>query len=238
MHDITPLKQTDELKRELVATVSHDLKQPLSVMNGYLELLQMSQRLDARGENFVRMIARSIEHMRHLIDDVLDLAKIESGIELELQPVVVDQADQRLHRWSQAAGGQQGDAARGRRRAQFASICRRSQPPAADFQQSGRQRRQIHACTGQSPRLGRAAGSQPALHGARTTGSASARKIRRTSSTASTACAAPKPKTSKAQGLGLAIVKKLIEAHNGQIGLESSLGEGTTFYVTLPIYGV
>ena len=46
MHDITPLKQTDELKRELVATVSHDLKQPLSVMSGSLELLQMSDQLD------------------------------------------------------------------------------------------------------------------------------------------------------------------------------------------------
>jgi signal transduction histidine kinase len=35
-------------------------------------------------------------------------------------------------------------------------------------------------------------------------------------------------------GLGLAIVKSLVEAHNGQIGLESRLGEGTTFFLTLP----
>lgn len=90
MHDITPLKETEELKNELVATVSHDLKQPLSVMNGYLQLLQMTHSLDERGDNFARMIARSIDHMRHLIDDVLDLAKIESGIALNVQPVVVD----------------------------------------------------------------------------------------------------------------------------------------------------
>ena len=111
MHDITPLKQTDELKRELVATVSHDLKQPLSVMNGYLELLQMTQRLDTRGDNFVSMIARSIEHMRHLIDDVLDLAKIESGIELDAAARRRRQADSGLHRGREAAGGQQSDAA-------------------------------------------------------------------------------------------------------------------------------
>jgi len=38
MHDITPFKEMDKLKSELVATVSHDLKQPLSVMNGISNL--------------------------------------------------------------------------------------------------------------------------------------------------------------------------------------------------------
>jgi two-component system phosphate regulon sensor histidine kinase PhoR len=39
-------------------------------------------------------------------------------------------------------------------------------------------------------------------------------------------------------GLGLAIVKKLVDAHKGQIGLESRLGQGSTFFVTLPILPV
>ena len=41
------------LQRDLIATISHDLKQPLSVISGYLELLQLSQKLDERGVNFV-----------------------------------------------------------------------------------------------------------------------------------------------------------------------------------------
>jgi two-component system sensor histidine kinase ResE len=45
----------------------------------------------------------------------------------------------------------------------------------------------------------------------------------------------PETESIEGTGLGLAIVKKLVEAHNGKIGLESHLGEGSVFHVTLPI---
>ena len=44
----------------------------------------------------------------------------------------------------------------------------------------------------------------------------------------------PETDSIEGTGLGLAIVKSLVEAHHGQIGLESRLGEGTTFFLTLP----
>ncbi len=89
MHDITLFKEMDQLKSELIATVSHDLKQPLAVMNGYIELLLMHRKLDEVGLNFLEMVRKSIQNMRQLIDDLLDLAKIESGIRLDLKPVDV-----------------------------------------------------------------------------------------------------------------------------------------------------
>jgi two-component system phosphate regulon sensor histidine kinase PhoR len=44
----------------------------------------------------------------------------------------------------------------------------------------------------------------------------------------------PETDSIEGTGLGLAIVKSLVEAHNGKIALESRLGEGTTFFLTMP----
>jgi len=46
----------------------------------------------------------------------------------------------------------------------------------------------------------------------------------------------PETENIEGSGVGLTLVKKLVDLHKGQIGLESRLGEGTTFYVTLPIW--
>ena len=236
MHDITPLKRTDELKRELVATVSHDLKQPLSVMNGYLELLQMSQRLDARGNNFANMIAASIEHMRHLIDDVLDLAKIESGIEMEVQAVPVD----RLLSDCIESLKPLADSKAMQLEVQFANgLPRLAGDP-------GRLQQIFSNLIGNAVKYTRPKGTvrvsvEPLDRNLRFMVEDNGigispedqahifdrfYRVRR-----------PETESIEGTGLGLAIVKKLIEAHKGQIGLESSLGVGTTFYVTLPIFG-
>ena len=235
MHDITPLKETDELKSELVATVSHDLKQPLSVMNGYLELLQMSHHLDTRGENFVRMIARSIDHMRHLIDDVLDLAKIESGIALQIEPVQIEKLILECTENVSALAENKS--------IQIASDLAPNLPKIAG--DPNRLRQIFSNLIGNAVKYTQRGGSVHVMiealdHNLRFTvrdngmgisPEEQARifdrfyRVRR-----------PETENIEGTGLGLAIVKKLIEAHKGTIGVESSVGEGTAFYVTLPIY--
>jgi signal transduction histidine kinase len=87
LHDVTLFKEVDKLKDELVSTVSHDLKNPLSVVNGYVEMLSMTNDFDEKGQRYIERIRISIDRMQHLIDDLLDLAKIDAGIQLKLTSV-------------------------------------------------------------------------------------------------------------------------------------------------------
>jgi signal transduction histidine kinase len=87
MQDITQFKEAENVKNELMATVSHDLKQPLSVMRGYLDLLQMTNDFDERSRRYMESLDYAFYTMRQLIDDLLDMARIEAGLELDLEPV-------------------------------------------------------------------------------------------------------------------------------------------------------
>ncbi len=234
MHDITPFKEMDQLKSELIATVSHDLKQPLSVMNGYVELLLMQHKFDYQGMTFVDMIRKSIQNMRQLIDDLLDLAKIESGIKLELQPIQLSQvlAECADAIRPSAAGKSMslstdfpenlplitGD--RGRLRQIFVNLMSNAvkyTPPEGWVKVKAEERGTTLRVAIQDNGLGIAPEDQAHIFDR-------FYRVRR-----------PETDSIEGTGLGLAIVKSLVEAHNGQIGLESSLGEGSTFYVTLPV---
>jgi len=85
MQDITTFKESEQLKNELLATVSHDLKQPLSTMRGFMDLLMMVNDFDERSLGYMDQLDYSFRIMRNLIDDLLDMAKIEAGLSLDKQ---------------------------------------------------------------------------------------------------------------------------------------------------------
>lgn len=86
------LEQASQLKSEFLTSMSHELRTPLNSILGFAELL-LQQTLGSLTEKqikYTRIIAESGQHLLGLINDVLDLAKIESGTaELELQPVAI-----------------------------------------------------------------------------------------------------------------------------------------------------
>ncbi len=89
MHDVTTFKQLDSLKSEFVSHVAHDLKAPLGVMQGYTWLLNDHPDLNDESRTYVQQITDSISRMRGLIDNILDIGRIEMGIQAELQPVLI-----------------------------------------------------------------------------------------------------------------------------------------------------
>jgi PAS domain S-box-containing protein len=85
MRDITHLKELDEMKSEFVATVSHDLRAPLTFMRGYATMLPTVGELNEKQREYAEKILRGVGQMSKLVDDLLDLGRIEAGVGLERQ---------------------------------------------------------------------------------------------------------------------------------------------------------
>jgi signal transduction histidine kinase/CheY-like chemotaxis protein len=86
MQDITHLKELDQMKTEFVSTVSHDLRSPLTSIMGYAQMLQAMGSLDEKQEMFVQRIVRGVHQITELISDLLDIGKIEAGLDMEMRP--------------------------------------------------------------------------------------------------------------------------------------------------------
>ena len=108
LQDMTPLEDLERLRAEFLGMVSHELRTPLSAIKGSVDtLLDASAELDpAEMTQFFRIIRDQSESMRHLIGDLLDVARIETGT-LPVSPepvdvtVLVDEARSRF----QSGGG-------------------------------------------------------------------------------------------------------------------------------------
>jgi len=90
LRDITHFKELEQLKSDFVATVSHDLRSPLTLMRGYATMLQMVGDLNEQQKGYVRKIVSGVENMTRLVNNLLDLGRIEAGIGLQIEKVPVD----------------------------------------------------------------------------------------------------------------------------------------------------
>jgi PAS domain S-box-containing protein len=90
MRDITHFKELDALKSEFVATVSHDLRSPLTLVRGYATMMEMVGELNEQQSGYVAKIIQGVESMARLVTDLLDLGRIEAGIDLQLEFVDVN----------------------------------------------------------------------------------------------------------------------------------------------------
>lgn len=79
LHDITELRRLENLRREFVANVSHELKTPITSIQGFIETLaEGALQEPERSREFLKMMQEDAERLTRLIDDLLELSKIES----------------------------------------------------------------------------------------------------------------------------------------------------------------
>lgn len=79
LHDISDVERTEKTRRDFVANVSHELRTPLTSIRGYAETLLESSDGNTANREFLEVIQRNATRMSHLTEDLLTLARVESG---------------------------------------------------------------------------------------------------------------------------------------------------------------
>ncbi len=92
-HDVTQEREVDRLKNEFVSMVSHELRSPLTSIKGYVDLLQTGAfgSITAEQDEFLGIIKSNTDRLVNLINDLLDISRIEAG-RIELHNEAVDLA--------------------------------------------------------------------------------------------------------------------------------------------------
>ena len=79
LHDLTEVRRLEAVRRDFVANVSHELKTPLTSISGYAETLLGDAADTETTQRFLRTILSNARRMQRLVDDLLDLSRIEAG---------------------------------------------------------------------------------------------------------------------------------------------------------------
>jgi two-component system NtrC family sensor kinase len=86
-HEITHLKELDQIKTDFVNTVSHDLRSPLTAIYGFVGLIDRVGSINEQQAEFIRHIQNSVQHITSLINDLLELGHMEALHDLQMEDV-------------------------------------------------------------------------------------------------------------------------------------------------------
>ncbi len=232
-------ESANRAKSEFIASTSHELRTPLNVILGMSELLVADSfgPINDRQRDSLRMIEESGRHLLSLINDILDLSKIEAGkLQLDLQPLVLRDlcgASLRLVETPAAAKQQ--------------TLTLLIQATTDSLVGDGRRLKQVLLNLLSNAVKFTPAGGRIALE---VTQDDARREL--TFAVRDTGIGVAPEYVDKlfqpfqqidgalnrrhnGTGLGLALVRRLTEMHGGRVGLESTLGQGSRFFATIPL---
>ena len=235
LFDLTGTRRLETVRRDFVANVSHELKTPLTAIRGFAETLATELASDQQHAQFAQTIRANAERMQNLIDDLLDLSRIESG-GWAPSPVDVDVA---------AAAAEAAAPYREEANQRGTTIQVSVEPGAAKLRVDPVALRQalgnlIENAVRYTPSGGAITiFSRIADHGiavgVRDTGAGiPADHLPRIFERFYRVDPA-RSRAAGGTGLGLAIVKHLVEAHGGRVRADSQVGRGTTVSLFFPI---
>lgn len=234
-HDITQLKQLDDVRKDFVANVSHELRTPLSILRGYIETLRDNPKIPAN--ELARILGVMEKHSKRLgllVEDLLTLAQLESSNpNLQLSNVRVDELFSSVVRdWEKKFAEKK------------LNVVVDLAPDAAVIRADETRLQEVLYNLLDNAMKYSQAGAEIRLHAQRRDGQVAL-------SVSDTGIGIGKEdlpriferfyRVDKARsselggtGLGLSIVKHIAQLHGGRVEAESQLGHGTTIRVLLP----
>ncbi|MFH1491183.1 MAG: hybrid sensor histidine kinase/response regulator [Pseudomonadota bacterium] len=236
LEDITAFKELDEMKSDFVNMVAHELRSPLVSIRQQISVLLegLAGPLLEKQENFLSKGMKKIDQLLELINDLLEIAKIEAGKTVQHQvPTDIEQIIKEAAALISARAGEKG--------IELSFTCRDMRPVQADPKRIEEIfSNLITNAINYSPEGGQVEVSARGLGEymeikVRDTGVGIAEEELPKIFDKFYRVKHPKTRQVMGTGLGLAIVKGIILAHNGTIHVESIPDKGTTFRILLPI---
>lgn len=87
MQEITYLRELDRIKTDFVNNVSHDLRSPLTAVYGFVGLIDRVGPINEQQAEFIRHIQSSVQHITSLINDLMDLGRVEADYDIQMEDV-------------------------------------------------------------------------------------------------------------------------------------------------------
>lgn len=232
MQDITYLKEMDRIRSEFVHTVSHDLRSPLTSVIGYTELIERAGSLNENQRDFLKRIQDGVQHITSLINDLLDLGSIEAGLDTRREYVQLEG----ILRYTL-------DMLQGQIKSKRIKIQTDIAPSLPAIRANPVRLRQVlDNVVGNAIKYSKSGGEVSVSISAE-----DQQLILQVKDTGPGIPPTDQPHifdkfyrgsnidTEEGSGLGLAIVKTIVDAHQGRIWVESTVGQGSSFFIVLPI---
>lgn len=228
------LRQLDKVKSDFFANLSHDLRTPLNVIIGPVQVVQRNPALDGRSRRYLEMALRGARRLDAMINDLLDLARIEAGVvqlnlvRLDLRELIESMVEGtsiyassvgRRLTFEGPAGRCEADVDPDKVERVVANLVSN----ALKFSPAGSEIRVSLAAASGALRIAvRDQGPGIPLESQAVIFDRFARLPDATG------------RRPRGAGIGLAVVREFVELHGGRIWVESVPGEGATFFVELP----
>jgi signal transduction histidine kinase len=235
LRDVTHFKELDTMKTEFVNTVSHDLRSPLTLIRGYATMLELVGPVSEQQKGYVKNIVVGVENMSRLVNNLLDLGRVEAGVGLQLEIVPLFDILERVIGPLQLLAAQ--------KNIELTIAAPKNSYPLIEADQALFQQAMHNLIENaikytspgghvavsivlsgnamlfevQDNGIGIAASDQSRLF----------EKFFRGGQR--------EAREQKGSGLGLAIVKSIAERHGGKVWLESQIGKGSTFFLQVPL---